>query len=66
VHGFAEFKEAVADPFHEEREDLLTWYGGPFDPANIHEDRIRKEMARIRNYRMARRRKARRPGGAPS
>ncbi len=62
VRGFAEFKEAVADPFHEEREELLVWYGGPFDPANIHEDRIREAMARIRDSRMARRRKARRPG----
>ena len=61
VSGFAEFKEAVADPFHAEREDLLAWYGGPFDPANIHEEQIRARMAGIRAYRMARRRKARRP-----
>ena len=39
--------------------------GGPFDPANIYEDRIREGMALIRGYRMARRRKARRPGPAP-
>ena len=65
VHGFAEFKDAVADPFHEEREELLVWYGGPFDPANIHEEKIRAGMAAIRGYRMARRRKVRRPGPTP-
>ena len=63
--GFADFKQAVADPFHPEREELLVWYGGPFDPANIYEDKIREGMALIRGYRMARRRKARRPGPAP-
>ena len=63
--GFADFKHAVADPFHPEREELLVWYGGPFDPANIYEDKIREGMALIRGYRMARRRKARRPGPAP-
>ncbi|MDE2970888.1 MAG: plasmid pRiA4b ORF-3 family protein [Acidobacteriota bacterium] len=62
VGGFAEFKEAVADPFHEEREELLAWYGGPFDPANIHREKILEGMAAIRAYRMSRRRKARRPG----
>ncbi len=63
--GFADFKHAVADPFHPEREELVVWYGGPFDPANIYEDKIREGMALIRGYRMARRRKARRPGPAP-
>jgi len=30
--GFAEFKDAMADPRHPEHGELKTWYGGDFDP----------------------------------
>lgn len=63
--GFAEFKEAVADPLHEEREELLAWYGGPFDPADIREADIRSAMAIIRAVRADRRRRASRRGWTP-
>lgn len=32
VHGYAEFLSAIADPDHEEHEQLLAWAGGEFDP----------------------------------
>lgn len=56
--GFAEFKEAVGDPLHEEREELLAWYGGPFDPADIREAGIRAALAQFRAYRADQRRRA--------
>ena len=39
--GFMEFLEAVLDPGHNEHERMVTWYGKPFDPADIDEPRIR-------------------------
>lgn len=33
VGGYAELLEAVADPTHEEHDNLLDWVGGAFDPA---------------------------------
>lgn len=30
--GYARLLEVLADPRHEEYEDLLDWLGGPWDP----------------------------------
>ena len=30
---YAHFLEAVADPLHEEHDDMLVWVGFKFDPA---------------------------------
>jgi hypothetical protein len=43
--GFMEFLEAVLDPTHEEHERMLEWYGGPFDPDDIDERRIRMVLS---------------------
>jgi Plasmid pRiA4b ORF-3-like protein len=32
VHGYAAFLAAIADPDHEEHEQMVTWAGGEFDP----------------------------------
>lgn len=32
VPGYERFREAIADPSHEEHEDMLAWISGPFDP----------------------------------
>jgi Plasmid pRiA4b ORF-3-like protein len=32
VFGYADFLAAIADPEHEEHDDLLRWAGGKFDP----------------------------------
>jgi hypothetical protein len=32
VHGYMEFLAAISDPGHAERESLLTWAGGSYDP----------------------------------
>ena len=47
LSGFEEFLEAMADPNHPEHEAMTTWYGGPFDPADIDEDRINNRLAAI-------------------
>ncbi len=33
VFGFADFLEAIADPDHEDHDELLQWAGGKFDPV---------------------------------
>ena len=33
VGGYAELLEVLADPSHDEHDDLMQWVGGPFDPA---------------------------------
>ena len=32
VWGYVDFLEAISDPDHEEREQMLEWVGGKFDP----------------------------------
>ena len=39
--GFMEFLEAALHPGHEEHHRMIEWYGGPFDPADIDEKRVR-------------------------
>jgi len=31
--GYEQFLEALADPLHEEHDDMLVWVGFRFDPA---------------------------------
>jgi hypothetical protein len=40
--GYAGFLEAVTDPAHEEHDQMLTWYGRPYDPDDINERRVRR------------------------
>ena len=50
-HGFMDFLEAVLDPAHEQHRDMVRWYGGPFDPIGLDEERARfgmENMARRR------------------
>ena len=42
--GFMEFLEAVLDASHEEHDRMMEWYGGPFDPEDIDEQRIRSVL----------------------
>lgn len=39
--GFMDFLEAALDPAHPEHRGMRDWYGGPFDPQDIGEKRIR-------------------------
>lgn len=47
LSGFEKFLEAMAAPNHPEHEAMTTWYGGPFDPADIDENRISSRLAAI-------------------
>ena len=42
--GFMDFLEAVLDPAHEQHRDMVRWYGGPFDPIGLDEERARFGM----------------------
>jgi len=46
--GYAELLAALADPSHEEHEDLLEWIGGPFHPATFDLVTVNAELQRIR------------------
>ncbi|MGA9117659.1 MAG: plasmid pRiA4b ORF-3 family protein [Bacteroidota bacterium] len=48
VNGFAGFLAAIADPTHEEHEQLVEWSGGAYDPAAFEPSRIRFDDPRQR------------------
>ena len=45
------FLEAALNPFHDEHEEMLTWYGKPFDPDDIDEHYVRMALTIIANRR---------------
>ena len=45
VGGYFDYCEAMADPAHEEHEDLLTWRG-PYDPEAFDAVKVTKKMRR--------------------
>lgn len=47
VTGFMEFLEAVLDPLHEDHEQMVTWYGKPFDPLDIDERGTRLRLSAL-------------------
>ena len=54
--GYANFLEAIADPDHEDHEEMLEWHGPGVDPNAVDEAAISKAVARLAK---PRRRKAR-------
>jgi len=46
--AFAEFLEAIADPYHEEHETLLTWVGGSYDPSFFDLAAANRRLQRVR------------------
>lgn len=45
--GYDNFLDAMADPNHQEHADVLEWYGGLYDPANIDELITKRRVAAI-------------------
>ena len=43
VWGYAEYLEALSDPYHEQHEEVLDW-GGPFDPDAFDPDQATRAM----------------------
>lgn len=35
ARGYEQFLEAIADPDHEQHDELVEWWGGPFDPEHF-------------------------------
>lgn len=48
VWGYAHLLEALADPDHEQHDELMEWVGGEFDPAAFDLEVINKILRRIR------------------
>ena len=46
VWGYQEFLEAITDPEHEDRDGLLEWAGGSFDPEAFDPVKATKRMWR--------------------
>ena len=51
VPGFMRFLEAALNPFHDEHEAMLPWYGKPFDPDDIDERYVCMALTTIANRR---------------
>jgi len=51
--GFMDFVEAMANPRHPQRKDLVRWYGGPFNPVDFGADRIAESIRSIAQKRKA-------------
>lgn len=49
IPGFENFLQVLADPNHEEHEEMLEWYGGSFDPTKFDPLEVSKRF-RIKNY----------------
>ncbi len=48
VPGYENLVEAMADPKHPEREELLEWLGGPYDPEAFNLDTLNTKLKRLR------------------
>ena len=42
--GYAHLVEALADPEHDEHQEMLDWMDGPFDPAQFQRDSINRAL----------------------
>ena len=45
--GYAEFLEAMADPEHENHDEMVQWAGEVFDPNTIDIDAYAQELAKL-------------------
>lgn len=48
VTGYAEFREALADPKHDQHKDYLAWVGGVFDPTGFDVNAVNAKLWAIR------------------
>ncbi len=45
--GYADFLDAIADPDHEQHDDIKEWYEGDFDPEDVPVDRLKAAVASL-------------------
>ncbi|MFZ6026847.1 MAG: plasmid pRiA4b ORF-3 family protein [Chloroflexota bacterium] len=60
IWGYEEFLQAIADPGHEEHEDMLAWIGGEFDPEAFDIEQVNASL-RMMNPKTGRDRKRAEP-----
>ncbi len=48
IGGYYEFLEAIANSEHPSHQDMVDWWGGPFDPVALDLDDINEALARMR------------------
>lgn len=48
--GYAAFLEAIADPAHEQHEEMMEWHDGPFDPAIVDIPAIEIQLAALAKH----------------
>lgn len=58
--GYADFLDAIADPNHEQHDDIKEWHGGDFDPQDVPIGRLKADVASLaaKSNRTPRKRKA--------
>lgn len=61
--GYEEFLEALADPGHEQHDDMVRWSGGAFDPDDAKADRIVERLNQLAKKWAPRPRKLKTPKG---
>jgi hypothetical protein len=49
--GYAHFLEAIADPSHEDHQEMIAWHGPGFDPGAVDIARIHKALTKFANRR---------------
>jgi len=47
IWGYADLVDAIADPNHPDREELLDWIGEEFDPNYFNLDEINAKLAKL-------------------
>lgn len=45
--GYEEFLEAMADPKHERHDEMIQWWGEPFDPKAVDPAKIGHDLAKL-------------------
>jgi hypothetical protein len=63
--GYEEFLEALADPDHDQHDDMFRWIGRPFDPEDAGIDRIIERLETLARKWAPRPRKPKGPSGTP-
>lgn len=48
IPGYEDFREIMADPAHPRHDDLMQWYGGPFDPVAFDLGEVNQRLMEIR------------------
>jgi hypothetical protein len=53
AHGYYRFLQALANPRHRDRRELIAWYGGPYDPEDMDIFNMRLRLGAIAKRRLA-------------